>query len=337
MPSPSRWRKLREWLWQSSRLSELRQKARWEAENVQRFDRRARLSAEVAARTLEPSESFTSGPAHALACDLYRQSIVWSLLAIDARRSGRVSPAEVSSATSAEALAALSNRLDPAPSGLSRDEAELEAARRHLSRTFVDFAELPAPEQVRLAFDLKRVADSLLAQATTTRSAIDSIWLRRSLAIGSALGLVAAVLLGTVVYGSWREVQNDLARGRPWRASSSYGAGGCKSPQQSCPDGPDYFFHTAEEERPWIEFDLGSPQIIGAVRVENRKDCCTERAAPLSVEISTDQKQWREVLHKQDNFRSWKGEFTPVRARYVRLRATRRVMLHLSSVRILPG
>jgi hypothetical protein len=327
---------MREWLWQSSRLAELRQKARWETENVQLLDRRARLSAEVAARTLEPSEPFVSGSAHAVACDLYRQSIHWSLLAIDARRSGHNWGAE-GSTPMAEALAALARHLDEAPNGLKEDDGALETARGHFSKTFVDFAELPAPEQVRVAFALRRVADSLLTQSGTTRGAIDSVWLRRALTVTSVLGLVAAVLIGTAVIGSWREIQSDLARGRPWRVSSTYGAAGCKSPQQTCPDGPDYFFHTAEEDRPWVEFDLGSVQTIGAVRVENRRDCCTERAAPLSVEISTDQKQWREVLHKEDNFRSWKGEFTKVRARYVRLRATRRVSFHLAGVRILPG
>ena len=340
-------RGLREWLWRSSRLSALRQKARSEAATVLVFDRRARLTAELAARTLEPAETFVEGPAHALACELYRQSIYWSLRALDARgaegeSSGRgpatsteqQSPSEPAP-PAAEPLERLWERVQSAPILLANDGPALATARGHLSLGFVDFFELAPEQQLRVARELRRVADALLGASRTTRDEIDSVWLRRALTIGALLAVIASVAVGISLFGAWREVKNDLAAGRAWRTSSVSGGIGCKSPAQVCTDAPDYFFHTAEEERPWVEFDLGSVQSIAAVRVENRRDCCAERAVPLSVEISTDQKHYREVLHKADTFRSWKGEFSPVKARYVRLRASRKTLLHLAAVRVL--
>jgi hypothetical protein len=342
-------RGLREWLWRGSRLTALRQKARAEGTSVLIFDRRARLTAELAAHTLEPAESFVDGPAYALACELYRQSIYWSLRALDARRapgesSGRAplapteppSPSEPARPTSEE-LERLWERVQPAPTSLANDAPTLATARRCFSQSFIDFFELGQEEQLRVARQLQRVADALLSASRTTRDEIDSVWRRRALTIGVLLTVIAGVALGISLLGAWQEVRSDLAAGRPWRTSSVYGAIGCKSPAQVCAEGPDYFFHTAEEERPWVEIDLGSVQSIAAVRIDNRRDCCAERAVPFSVEVSTDKKQYREVLHKQDAFRSWKGEFAPVKARYVRLRASRRTLFHLSRVRVLAG
>jgi hypothetical protein len=316
-------------------MAELRQKARWEATNVLVFDRRARVAAELARRTLEPAEAFVNGPAHALACDLYRQSSYWSLRGLAEARAATEAPRE-GVPTTAEAFDGLWTGIGRAPGPpVVLDPALLERARQNFSRSFVDFAELPAEEQVRTARELQRVAEGLLTASQSTRTEMDAVWLRRLFVLGTVFVVVALGVASTVALGRWREARSDLAAGKPWRASSALGNYGCKSPAQTCEDSPDYFFHTADEDRPWVEIDLGAVQSIAAVRLENRKDCCAERAVPLSVEISTDKTQYREVLHKQDTFRSWKGEFTPVKARYVRLRATRKTMLHLSSVRVL--
>jgi hypothetical protein len=246
------------------------------------------------------------------------------------------SPSEPEPPT-AEALERLWQRVQPAPASLPSDDPTLATARRYFSQSFVDFFELVPEQQLRVARELRQVADALLSASRTTRDEIDSVWRRRALTIGLVLTVIAGVAGGILLLGAWQEVKGDLAAGRPWRTSSVYGSIGCKSPAQVCTEGPDYFFHTAEEERPWVEIDLGSAKSIAAVRIENRKDCCAERAVPLSVEVSTDQKQYREVLHKQDTFRSWKAEFAPVKARYVRVRAARKTLLHLSRVRVLGG
>ena len=107
------------------------------------------------------------------------------------------------------------------------------------------------------------------------------------------------------------------------------------SPAQQCEESPDYFMHTQDEHDPWLEFDLGSAQRVSAVRVDNRTDCCSERTAPLVVEVSTDHQKWRAVARRDAVFSSWLGTFSPTDARWVRLRLDKQAPLHLTGVRIL--
>jgi hypothetical protein len=72
------------------------------------------------------------------------------------------------------------------------------------------------------------------------------------------------------------------------------------------------------------------------VRVRNRRNCCSERAVPLVVEVSTDNEHWLEVTRNEQDFSEWKGSFAPVQARWVRLRVPRKTVLHLRRVRVLP-
>jgi hypothetical protein len=70
--------------------------------------------------------------------------------------------------------------------------------------------------------------------------------------------------------------------------------------------------------------------------VENRLDCCGERARPLVIEISSDRKKWTQVVRHDDFFTTWRASFPRVRARFVRVRVPGSGILHLSRVRILP-
>jgi hypothetical protein len=94
------------------------------------------------------------------------------------------------------------------------------------------------------------------------------------------------------------------------------------------------FFHTKEEESPWIEIDLGSIQPIARIEVANRDDCCLDRAVPLVAEVGTDRLHWREVARRPDSFRTWDATFKPVPARYVRMRVDRYSVLHLARVSV---
>ncbi|MGC4091097.1 MAG: discoidin domain-containing protein [Polyangiaceae bacterium] len=139
-----------------------------------------------------------------------------------------------------------------------------------------------------------------------------------------------------MVFGPERwEARRDLAAGKPWTASSLY-AGGCESPQQECPAGTTFFVHTADEENPWVEFDLGEARSVSGVRVTNRTDCCLERAQPLIVKVSTDHEKWREVARSQSKFSDWKVSFASSQARWVRFEIPKRTNLHLKRVRIFP-
>jgi hypothetical protein len=318
-----------QWFWAGSEEKEARASAP-QAEPA--LARRARVAAEIARRTLESPEPFADSILGPVA-ELYRQSIHWSLLALSVAPES-AGNAEASTPSSRHDWRAVDTRV------LARaipDPDDLRAAQRAVdSSTFDELANLPAEEQAKLADILKRLALALLAELDLPQRVMEALWVRRAFRFGA---LLAVLVVGLVALG-WlrdsREQARDLAQGRPWHASSSYAlAAGCKSPLQECPDGTDYFFHTEEEQNPWLELDLGSTQQISAIRVINRKDCCAERAAPLVVEVSTDHKVWKLVARRDATFSSWLGEFAPTPARWVRLKLEKRAFFHLARVRVL--
>jgi hypothetical protein len=80
--------------------------------------------------------------------------------------------------------------------------------------------------------------------------------------------------------------------------------------------------------------DLGDPKRFTRVDVQNRLDCCRERAIPLVVEVSDDEASWTEVARKDEPFAHWTAHFAMRQARYVRLRVARKSYLHLEAIAI---
>jgi hypothetical protein len=314
-------------------MAELRQKQQAEPTSVAVFEQRGRVAHELASSLLDAQEPVSSGQAEGPVCELYRESIFWLLSALDAKRAHAAGDTSWRPAgTSADELRAL---WAGTTGHAGVDPAELTpVAGDFCERTFVDFAQLPGDEQVLAARRLRRAATALVAVSATTGKDIERIWNRRMLRLGSVLAVLLLVTGAAAFAGGYREKQRDIAANRPWRASSTTSYG-CKPPAQTCEESQDYFFHTADEARPWVELDLGSVRKIAGVRVENRKDCCAERAVPLVLEVSNDQNHFREIARKDDTFHSWKVDFPPIEARYVRLAVNRRTILHLAQVRVL--
>lgn len=148
---------------------------------------------------------------------------------------------------------------------------------------------------------------------------------------------VALVLLVLAWFGvsihRYLDDRRNLARGMPWRASTTTQLG-CKSPAQACLESPGFFFHTQEENQPWLEIDLGAVRPISSVKVTNRADCCGDRAIPLVLEVSTDQQAWTQVAQQTEVFSVWDPEFAATEARWVRLRVAKRSSMHLISVAV---
>jgi hypothetical protein len=67
--------------------------------------------------------------------------------------------------------------------------------------------------------------------------------------------------------------------------------------------------------------------------VDNRTDCCQERALPLNFEIF-DGKGWRLVAQRRAAFSVWKVDVAPVRARRVRFRRPGTGYFHLKRVSV---
>ncbi len=124
-----------------------------------------------------------------------------------------------------------------------------------------------------------------------------------------------------------------LAEGKPWRASSAAEGLPVSGTITASPE-QDFFFHTMEEESPWVEVDLGSAQLLSSVTVVNRLDGCLERAVPLVVEVGMERSRLEEVGRRTSQFTVWPARFPPQRSRYVRVRSDRRTFLHLSLVSV---
>jgi hypothetical protein len=149
--------------------------------------------------------------------------------------------------------------------------------------------------------------------------------------IGGLLGGFLALAVVTNVRAAWSD--RDIAAGQPWRASSS--GDECHPDERSCAGTRTrILFHTLDEENPWFEVDLGQSRHFSAVTVDNRSDCCGERAIPLVIEVSDDQTTWREVARNEELFTTWRAQVGAQQARYVRLRVPRKTMLHLEAVHV---
>lgn len=326
-PSPSP--RLLEWLWRGRALAEARAAAQTADFRVQELQRRARLAAELGTRALEPAGPLVNGTADAVACELYRQSIYWSVRALCPESSR-------SNATRPDALALWAAADRAALAAALGDGEDLALAKRAVvEQSFADFAELPAAEQGKLARRLRQLAAELIDHGETAQRAIDRALWQRATRIGFILVLTVTSLWAQSTISERLEAARDLARGKPWKASSVFQPA-CTSPAQDCPESPHFFFITQQDDSPTIEFDLLAPQRVSAVKVTNRTDSDQERAVPLAVEVSQDGKSWKEVARRTEIFSEWKAEFPTVSARYVRLRGLRKTWLHFKQVRILP-
>lgn len=295
------------------------------------FADRARAALKVAVLGEQGRRVTANGPADAAACEISRQSIYWSLRALDAKnpRSTPDSP----SASLKALLASVDTELLARAAGGPNELFSLLPALQNVD--FPGYAELPEPEQSRLAQRFTAFAGALLEEANPTAHLADATRLLRMLRIGFGLLLLGAIFIGWLKLVDHIKDQKDLAIGKPWSVSST-AAPGCVSPEQQCQNSLDFFFHTAEQDNPWVVIDLGRLQRISSVEVENRRDCCKERAVPLVLEVSSDGKQFQPILQQAESFSTWTAEFAPLDARWVRLRAQRRTYLHLARVRVFP-
>jgi F5/8 type C domain len=314
-----------EWFWRGVTLAEQRRAVPELDDRAALFAQRARGSAEIAQSALSPDEP-QEMPAEGSASELYRQSVYWSLCALSETAGRAVGDGY------AESIWDTLER--PFLRGAISSADRVEAVWRSLrAGSFVSFAELPRSEQLATCSELRKLAEALLVRLDQRSRALNGILIQRAWRLGSLVLAVLVVAAGAFwVRGTLRE-RSDLAVGRPWRASSQM-ASVCTSPAQQCSAAAGYFFHTTEERNPWIEFDLGAVHQLSRVQVDNRKDCCTERAIPLAVEVSTDHERWHQVARQDAEFATWDAPVAPVQGRWVRLRALSRTYLHLDRVRI---
>jgi len=322
-----------DWFWLVSAERAARAPFGTASARVLELSARASLAYEAAQRTARPAEPFAQTGAEALSCELYREAIHAALVAHLELRSAGAGAAPVPE------LAPALDQVDAAVrERLADGGAALDALRSELvSGSYLAFAELAAAEQKRLSGRLGSLSEALLEPLSGLRRRLERIWARRVLHVAVLLGVLASAVWGLRATLRWREDKTDLAARATWTVSSTYAVGGCNSPQQRCVGGENYFFHTGQEQNPWVKFDLGKERRVSGIAVENRRDCCSERADPLVVAVSVDGKKWTEVARHTGSFTEWSKGFPAAKARYVKLQvAAPHAILHLSRVRIFP-
>jgi hypothetical protein len=316
----ARWRRFFGWFWCSTEFSRTRSVLAAESAARRRFRTRARMATDFAERASEPQLSNGATNTDAVACELYRQSLYWAILAIKAPEVEDARPE----------LRALLDA--PDVRALLGDGPALELLE---TEDLTDLSGRPAQEQSRLLFTLREAAERALLLLEAPQHELSVLWLKRLVRSSIILIVLALCVVMAFAVRDLREQNADLALNKPWRASSN-AVTGCGSPLQFCDDSPSYFFHTADEKDPWVEIDLEEAKDFSAVRLIARRDCCFERGLPLVVEVSLDQTKWKQVAKRTETYKSLKLEFPRQHARYVRVRAVGVTMLHLAAVRVLP-
>jgi hypothetical protein len=314
---PSNLRRALDWLTLSSRIAEAREFERRNAE-VLEFVARAGRAARTADRVFDSPHALDREPVHAL--ELYAQAAYWL------GRAARPDEPAQAAASLGKLIA-----LEPETQGwlLPCDEATL----RVLEEPFHARAERSREEIEQRAREAQRWLAVALARAEERVSPVSELRARRALRVYPALALAVGLMLGAIVLAVRGARGPDLAASRPWRASSSLYE--CRPSAHQCGGvTTDIFFHTQDEDNPWVEIDLQSVRRIGRVEVDNRTDSAAERAVPLILEVSSDGKSYRKVAEQTQVFNTWDARFAPTAARYVRLRSPRKTMLHLERISV---
>jgi len=294
----------------------------------------------LAQAAFRPSEPLPYSGGDAIACELSRESVYWALLAL--REHSPKSPENPADSSAggpdAEALSTLWSEtdrelLDRAAGGVGEAErlrAEL------LDKSFAHFAELDLAQQAAAAPRLHAFAERLIEPLAVPQHRQERVWVARvQLLLAALVVLVVLGFFGKSLKERY-DLTRDLATTATWKASSLYPECWCDSPAQSCEKCPNFFFHTEQEDHPNIVFDLHGVHSLSAVVVENRRDCCAERGLPLIVQVSTDEKHWKTVATRRDEFTTWRANFPTEQARWVKLSVGNRNFLHLAAVHLLP-
>jgi hypothetical protein len=328
-----------DWFWLRAAEREARASGGVVSPRALELTGRAALAREAAARTERPPEPFAQTGSEAVAAELYRESIHWSLLAHAALgRAREEGEQETNAVEAAPPLASLLEATDTALlTRAAGGEKELAELTRALGGSYAEYAELDANAQRRVVERLERAAAALFEPLGTVQRRLERIWVRRVLHVLGVLVFAGAAVFSVRQISAAHRRSHDLAERATWTTSSRYPQGGCESPKQSCPGGENYFFHTGQENDPWIIFDLGKTRHVSGIEIDNRLDCCPERAVPLAVAVSTDKKNWKEVARNTSEFTTWRESFDSERARYVKIHIpSPSAILHLSRVRIYP-
>jgi len=320
--APNLGRRVIEWFWRGKALQEWQRSTQLSGDRPGEFAARSAFSADLARVAATAAEPF----AESVVCELHRQSVYWALCAL--------APLNDAPPHYSDSVWASLDDDVLAPFATTVDERTKLRARLS-GGDFVAFAGLSTTEQVKYGAAFSDLNAALLARFAARHRGFLKLRKQRTFRLGGLLACLLALLVGVMIVRARAARAADLAFDAEWRASSSYGGGGCVSPEQDCDGKVNWFFHTAQSDtEPWLEFNLGSSKAFSTMVIENRDDCCAERAVPLVIEVSDDHEQWRSIAKQGEQFSTWRATFPTVRARWVRLRLLGHGPFHLKRVHI---
>ncbi len=175
-----------------------------------------------------------------------------------------------------------------------------------------------------------RLAEPLEFEANRLGRALFARWSRVSVL---SLILVVAAGLGT----HWlikRYGPQDLALHRPVTVSSQYPGQGTDHTLLVDGDTENLGFHTENNGQQWVIIDLGKVYPIHEIVVYNRADGYQERAVPLKVQVSNDNKHYTQIAERKKTFDKWTVKGLHAEGRYVRLENTPPNYFHLAEVEV---
>lgn len=152
-----------------------------------------------------------------------------------------------------------------------------------------------------------------------------------TLGLGIGLGIVVALLALVSTTVRARVFPTDLGLTARYKASSTM-PGLAQEGVGTYARG-EVFFHTNWENRPHIDVDFGRVVRVRKVRIENRQDCCGERALPLDV-TAIGKSGERFLCQRRAPFDTWTCQAGGVRTRRIRIEVPGPSMLHLRSIEV---
>jgi hypothetical protein len=306
-----------EWLWRGNALHDARARvietSALEAKRLQR----ARRALELADRALDPVDPLRTGSSVGLALSLYREAAYWTLLSLDRTESAR-NLSEAFEQADPELLRA----------AVSSEDAFVQLRQALLEKDFVATAEDSEDAQRADAVLARDFVHALVDHKVEPEARVGRVLLQRWSRVVLLSAVSVALVLGGLLAFTELGRGPDLAAGKSWQASSQFP--GCNLREQVC-NGTHVkvFFHTEEEDHPWVRFDLGRTTKFAHVELVNRSDIGSDRGYPIAIETSDDGEKWREVSRRELPYSKWMANFAPVQARYVRARLLKRSYFHL--------
>lgn len=265
-----------------------------------------KLALRLAGQALDPDASY--GPSLALGQRLLREAFIAAACAL-------CGDTEIGSFEAA--ARALARRDEPRRSGHpERRRAEAVAALDPLS--VPDHAALTKAE-----LEVARLLDEATGGRRVVRAQRRALWALTVLIVAVTSLLIFA---NRRLHPQWKNYR--------WTASSALPGFALSGTLGEHDWTYDLVFHTLEETSPWVVVDLLSTRSIEDVTVVNRSDCCTERGLPLVLELAGEDRKFVEIGTRTSPFETWRVRFRPQAARYLRLRAKSRTILHFRDVQI---